>query len=528
MKRFSCVAAAVGPLLVFVGCTSDAAAPPIPPRPVLSAPRLAAQGAFAARLFSEEVYLFGRAKDLTAQYPRPYPEPLGTGNWPFLVRADVAWLASVAAVMDVARANVASGSLVSEREARVLGALAYRAWAETRALLDAAELRAAPVLAKLRVATPQELEVIRGALEDPSFSLESHLAAGLARRMTEIRRIETALQSAAEARREGVSAIPRAASVEAALAAAGAIGRILAESQVFGAPSPISSPYHQASTVEGLVGLGSTGTAVRFEVTTHDEATTDVVAPRYVALFASHESIEVVLPPGGGPTLVEARATLEASDPTASALSAANDALVRAAFAALREPLGSVDVGGGSSRVRLPAHLLQVSGRDLRGVNVLDAMDFGAVDIVLASDCFDAHITSYTRLPGRLPFDTSVDRCKDARCGPAVDVLLPRVRDRAACDACLVGACGLLCSATGTSVPRSAALCARCRPCDEQVSCLREPEPPSSDGFYCGKAQVGCSVPLFACQKTCERETSASEPVARCVQSACAEACAQE
>ncbi|MFO0640255.1 MAG: hypothetical protein U0183_13635 [Polyangiaceae bacterium] len=527
MKRFSCVAAVVGPLLVLVGCTSDAAAPPIPPRPVLSAPRLATQGPFAERLFSEQVHLVRRAKDLTAQYPSPYPEPLGTGNWPFLVRADVAWLSSVAAVMDVARANVASGSLVSEREARVLGALAYQAWAETRALLHAAELRAAPVLAKLRVATPQELEVIRGALENPSFSLESHLAAGLSRRMLEVRRIETALQSAAEARREGVSAIPRAASVDAALAAAGAIVGLLAKSQVFGAPSLINSPRHQSSTVEDLVGLGASGTAVRFEVTTHDEATSEVVAPRYVALFASQALVDVVLPPGEGPTLVEARAILEASEPTASALSAANDALVRAAFAVLREPLGAVDEGGGSSRVRLPAHLLQVSGRDLRGVNLLDSMDFGAVDIVLASDCFDADITSYTRQPGKLPFDTSIDRCKDARCGPAVDVLLPRVRDRAACDACLVRDCGLLCSATGTAVPRAEAMCAKCRPCDEQVLCLRE-EPPSSDGFMCGKEQVGCSFTLSECQKTCERETSASEPLARCVQNACPEACAQE
>lgn len=77
MKRISCVAAAVGPPLVFVGCTSDAAAPPIPPRPVLSAPRLAAQGAFAARLFSEEVYLFGRAKDLPRSTPRRTPSRWG-------------------------------------------------------------------------------------------------------------------------------------------------------------------------------------------------------------------------------------------------------------------------------------------------------------------------------------------------------------------------------------------------------------------------------------------------------------------
>jgi hypothetical protein len=515
--KFRAIPGAFVVFAVGVGCSATS---PLP-GPLLSGPRLAEQGTLAARLFDEEVrltYLPLRDNGTT-----PSNRVL-TSDWAFAFRAGAAWLTSVDATMDVARANAASGREVSVREARVLGALAYRAWLAMKTLLAAADLRAAPVLAKLRVATPQELEVLRTALKIPSFDLAAYLALGVGQRMRLVAVIEAALFPSSG--REGVSPIPPEVSLDAAIAAARSIGRLVVESPV--APTPVTSPsslWHVATTA-ALVGQPAPETALRFELASRPEAPADVIAPRFATLVVSHEDTEVELPSAPTLAVAQARATLASPDATPAALAAANDALVREAFAVLAQALGGHEGAGGGFVLRLPKRLHQAVGNDLRGRTLVDVAELGACDVVIASDCFGAQTTSHPRLPGSLGYDTRTDSCTSERCGPVVDLLAPHARDRAACDACVVDECADACEESGVAVARSAALCARCRPCDE-VSCRYGGTDPYGQ-MACGKGQVGCWVALDACKAACAAESAPTEEIVECVRSTCAEACAEK
>lgn len=517
MRRRLFVAPAVAAFGIFVGCAADAPVSPLPVLPVLSGPRLAEQGRLAAMLFDEEVLVTRRALPAGGL-------TTSTGDWRFVLRADLAWLASVVAAMDVARSRTASGSFVAERDARVLGALAYRAWLSTKVLIDAAELRAAPVVAKLRLASTQELETVRGALEEPSFTLTAFLAKGTVERMEDVARIEQALRSAAHARREGVSAIPIEVSVAASVAASRAVGRLVVDGPTF-RPNGQAQNLREVATIEGLLGLPASKEALRVVVTSRAEAPLEIVAPRFLALFASRDSVEVVLPPASPLTVAEARAVLGEPDPSPVSLVAANDTLLRAAFTWLAEPLGAVAVADGTLKVRVPTRILQAVLDDLRGSSFIETLDLGAVDTVLASDCFGAQTSSHDAIPGSLAFDARVDSCKDARCTSSIDVVAPRAR--AACDSCMVRACSIACMVNGESVALSAAHCARCDRCDD-LACMRDPSPPPSDGVYCGRAQAGCWFSQEKCYATCRRETVAAGGLVQCMRSACADECAQE
>lgn len=505
----SSIAASFVVFVVGAGC---AATPPVPPGPLLSGPRIAEQGTLAARLFDEEVRLtYLPLRDTGAT---PY-DRASTADWGPAFRAAGAWLTSVDATLDIARANAASGREVSAREARVLGALAYRAWSAMKTLLEAADLRAAPVLAKLRVATPQELEVVRAALRIPSFDLEAYLALGARQRMFFVRVIELA----------GIG--PFDLSIDdAAIAAARSIGRLVVESPVARTPVTTPSSLWHVATTAGLVGQPPPQTALRFELACRPEAPAAVIAPRFATLVVSHEDSEVELPSAPTFTVAEARATLAAPDATPAALAAANDALVRHAFAVLAQALGGREAVGGGLVVRLPKRLHQAVGDDLRGMTLVDVAELGACDVVIASDCFGAQTTSHAKLPGSLGYDTRTDACTSQLCGPVLDLLAPHARDRAACDACVVDECGDACEESGVAVARSAALCARCRPCDE-VSCRSSGTDPYGQ-MACGKGRISCEVTLSACKAACAAESAATEEIVECVRSTCAEACAEK
>lgn len=514
MRRRSFAAPLVGAFGIFVGCAADAPAPPAPSGSALSAPHLAAQAELAGAVFAEELAateaLGGRGVAPASAPPRGQ-----------LVRDHVAWLTRVGASMAVTRSNVAAGRAVSDREARVLGALAYRAWVSTRTVLEAVDVAEAPIVAKLRVVTLEELRVIRNALGRPTFSLEAHLADGAAHRRETSTVIVTALDSPSVALHDGVAPIPRETLLDASRNAARILGRLALEGTVSRHPVTGPSDLSRLATVASLLGApAAPTTALRFEVASGAEDPAAVVAPRLVALLSRRELVDVVLPPTKGTTLAEAIATLDARDPTPTALAAANDTLVRAAFAPLAESLGARDTADGALHVRLPERLHQAVLADLKGNALLETPELGPVDVVLAADCFGARSSSHEKVPGSLAYDTRIDQCRSLLCGPAVDRLAPRARDRAACDTCMVRACGVACVTFGAALPRAETSCSRCRKCP--------PCAPNADPGDCGHAQAYCSMQFYECTQVCEREVSTAKNVAQCMQSACAEVCAQE
>lgn len=512
MRRVVLVAL-VGAVWGLVSCTADAPVPSAPSRSVVSAPHLVAQAKLAGAVFADELGAASALGDRTVTARTVPPD----GQ---LVRDQIAWLARVAAGMAVVRSNVALGIVVSEREARVLGALAHRAWVSTRSVLEAVEIAERPVVDKLRTATPEELRVIRFALGRSEVSLETHLAAGAVRRREMSSAIVAALESPAVKLHDGVSPIPP----EALLAAARSSGRILGMLAIEGTVSrhPFSgaSDLSRLATLAPLLGVPDATAALRFEVTSSATDPKAIVAPRFAAFLSTRELVDVVLPRATEMTLAEATATLDSRDPTLERLAVANDTLVRAAFVPLSGPLGAREAADGTLAVRLPAHTHQAVVEDLQGVTLLDTPELGPVDIVLAADCFGARISSHEATPGSLAYDTGVDRCREALCGPAVDLLVPRVRDRAACDVCMVRACSDACVRFGPAVPRAEASCSRCKSCP--------PCAPYVDPGYCGHAQAYCGKQLYECKVACNHEVTAADNVVQCMQSACAEACAQE